>query len=142
MDALILETKREVDRLKAQVKELPKGVPLDTILDPEKIVRLEPERKLLTDAFKMIAYRAESALARLIEPFYARHEEEARKFLQAVFQATADLIPDLEGRTLTVRFHGLANPRATRALRGLCEVVNADNTRYPGTNLQLRFEAP
>lgn len=142
MDALILQTKRQVDRLEARVKELPKQVPLDTILDPDKIVRLEPERKLLTDAFKMIAYRAESELARLVEPFFARHEDEARKFLQTVFQATADLIPDPQNHTLTVRFHGLSTPRATRALRGLCEVVNQSDTPYPGTNLRLRFQAP
>lgn len=142
MDALILDTNSKIDRLKARAKELPKQVPLDSILDPEKIVRLEPERKLLTDAFKMIAYRAESEMARLIEPFFARHEDEARKLLQAVFKATADLIPDPRKRTLTVRFHGLSSPRATRALHGLCDVANLSETRYPGTDLRLRFEAP
>ena len=142
VDALILKKDREVDRLKARVSELPKKVPLDEILDPEEIVRLEPERKLLTDAFKMMAYRAESSLARLIEPFFARHEDEARKFLKSVFQATADLIPDQRRRTLTVRFHGLSNPRSTRALRALCEVVNTTDACYPGTALRLRFEAP
>ena len=105
-------------------------------------MQLERERKLLTDAFKMIAYRAESQLARWVEPFFKRHEEEARKFLQSVFQATADLIPDAQRGTLTVRFHGLSSPRATRALCGLCEVVNATPTCYPGTDLRLHFEAP
>ena len=142
LDALILNKEREIDRLKARVSELPKQVSLDEVLEPDKIVRLEPERKLLTDAFKMIAYRAESSLARLIEPFFARHEDEARKFLQSVFQATADLIPDQRRRRLTVRFHGLSSPRATRALRDLCQVVSATDTRYPGTALRLRFEAP
>lgn len=142
LDALILKKERDVDRLKTRVSELPKKVPLDEVLDPEEIVRLEPERKLLTDAFKMIAYRAESSLARMIEPFFARHEDEARKFLQSVFQATADLIPDERRRTLTVRFHGLANPRGTRALRALCEVVSATDACYPETALRLRFEVP
>lgn len=142
VDALILKKDRKVGRLEARVSELPKKVLLDEVLDPEEIVRLEPERKLLTDAFKMMAYRAESSLARLIEPFFARHEDEARKFLQSVFQATADLIPDQRRRTLTVRFHGLSSPRATRALCGLCEVVNATPTCYPGTNLRLHFHAP
>ena len=90
----------------------------------------------------MIAYRAESSLARLIEPFFARHEDEARKFLKSVFLAPADLIPDQPRRTLTVRFHGLSNPRSTRALRALCEVVNTTDACYPGTALRLRFEAP
>ena len=78
----------------------------------------------------------------MVEPFFARHEEEARKLLQDVFQATADLIPDPQNRTLTVRFHGLSSPRATRALHGLCDVVNVSDTLYAGTDLQLRFEAP
>lgn len=142
MDALILKKDHEIDRLKGRLSKLPKKVPLDEVLDPEEIVRLEPERKLITDAFKMIAYRAESSLARMIEPFFARHEDEARKFLQSVFQATADLIPDERRRTLTVRFHGLANPRSTRALRALCDVVGATDACYPGTALRLRFEAP
>jgi|TARA_B100000315_G_C14563897_1_gene581935 hypothetical protein len=142
LDALILKNEREVDRLKTHVSELPKKVPLDEILDPDEIVRLEPERKLLTDAFKMIAYRAESSLARLIEPFFARHKDEAHKFLQSVFRATADLIPDERRRTLTIRFHGLSNPRSTRALRALCEIVSTTDACYPGTDLRLHFVVP
>ena len=72
---------------------------------------------------------------------FARHGDEARKILQSIFQATADLIPDERRRTLTVRFHGLSSPRATRALRAPCEVVSAVDTCYPGTALRLHFEA-
>ncbi len=105
-------------------------------------MQLERERKLLTDAVKMIAYRAESYMAHWVEPFFARHEDEARKFLQSVFQATADLLPDAKHHTLTVRFHGLSTPRATRALSDLCEIFSAEQVCYPGTDLRLRFEAP
>ena len=142
VDQLLRQREDDIRRLKERRDALPKKVPLDEVLDPEQIVELERERKLLTDAFKMIAYRAESQLARWVGPFFKRHEEEARKFLQSVFRATADLIPDVPCGTLTVRFHGLANPRATRALAGLCEVVNATPTCYPGTELRLHFEAP
>jgi len=142
LDALLLTKEREIDQLKARVSALPKEVPLDEVLETDEIVRLEPERKLITDAIKIIAYRAESSLARLTEPFFARHEDEARTFLKSVFQATADLIPDQRRRTLTVRFHGLSNPRSTRALSALCEVVSTTDICYPGTALRLRFEAP
>ena len=142
VDELLKQRESDIQRLKERRAALPKEVPLDEVLDPEHVVQLERERKLLTDAFKMIAYRAESQLARWVEPFFKRHEEEARKFLQSVFQATADLIPDPQRGTLTVHFHGLANPRATRALAGLCEVVNATTSCYPGTDLRLHFEAP
>ena len=67
---------------------------------------------------------AESALARLLGPLLARQDEEARKFLKSVLQATADLIAEPHEGRLTARFHGLANPRATRALAGLCDRVN------------------
>ena len=142
VDQLLRQREDNINRLQKRRDALPKKVPLDEVVDAEQIVELERERKLLTDAFKMIAYRAESQLARWVSPFYKRHEEEARKFLQSVFRATADLIPDAQRGTLTVRFHGLANPRATRALAGLCEVVNATPTCYPGTELRLQFQAP
>lgn len=96
----------------------------------------------MTDLFKMIAYRAESQMARWLGPLFKRHEDEARNFLQSIFQATADLLPDTSRDTLTVRFHGLSSPRATRALAGLCEIANNTQTCYPGTNLRLCFEAP
>ena len=142
IDAWIRKHEDEIRRLKARRDALPKEVPLDHVLDPKQIVQLERERKLLTDAFKMIAYRAESQLARCVVPVFKRHEDEARKLLQSIFQATADLLPDDRQGTLTVRFHGLSSPRATRALSGLCVMASAKPTCYPGTDLRMVFEAP
>jgi hypothetical protein len=113
-----------------------------TVLAPEAIVKLERERKVLVDAIKLTAFRAESVLARLVEPFFKRHEDEARKLLKTIFQATADIVPDTRTGRLTVRFHGLPTPRATWDLRDLCALVNKDAPTYPGTNLRLAFEAP
>ena len=142
LDQVIARRDEEIDRLELRIAALPKRVTIDSILDPSEIVQLERERKVLVDAIKLIAYRAESALARLMAPLLARHEEETRKFLKTVFQATADIIPDRGARRLTVRFHGLANPRMTRALGELCALVNEHDALYPGTNLRLHFDAP
>lgn len=142
LDELIRKREGEAERIAASIAALPKRVPLDTVLDPDKIVQLERERKVIVDTIKLTAYRAESALARLVEPFFARHQDEARKFLKSVFQATADILPDEKHRQLTVRFHGLASPRATRALADLCALVSEHDVRFPGTDLRLRFEAP
>ena len=73
---------------------------------------------------------------------FKQAEGTGRKLLKSIFQATADVIPDPDARRLTVRFHGLANPRATRALSELCALVNVDAPLYPGTDLRLHFEAP
>lgn len=142
IDQLIEKREAEIGKLAARLTDLPKQVPIDTVLAPEAIVQLERERKVLVDAVKLTAYRAESALARIVEPLFARHEDEARKFLKTIFSATADIIPDQRAGRLTVRFHGLASPRATRALAELCAVINANPSLYPGTALNLWFEAP
>lgn len=142
VDQLLRQRQDHLERLNKRRHALPKKVPLGDVLEPEQIVQLERERKLLTDAFKIIAYRAESQLARWLRPLFKRSEDEGRKFLQSVFQATADLHPDPVRQTLTVRFHGLSSPRATRALTGLCDIANTKQVCYPGTDLRLLFEAP
>jgi Transposase protein/Helix-turn-helix domain len=140
LDQLIGKREAEVEKLADALAALPKEVAIETVLAPEKIVKLERERKILVDAIKLTAYRAESALARLVEPFHRRHEDEARKFLKSIFLATADILPDERGRTLTIRFHGLANPRASRALGELCSLISEKEVCYPGTDLRLRFD--
>ena len=133
LDHLIHQREVEARRLTVRIEELPKHVPIAEVLQAEQIVQLERERKVLVDAIKLTAYRAESALARLVEPFFQRHEDEARKFLKSIFRATADIIPDYRNSKLTVRFHGLASPRATRALAELCALVNENAPLYPGS---------
>ena len=49
-------------------------------------VRLDVERKRIMDAVRMATYNAESALARLVAPHYARAEDEARSLLHEIFQ--------------------------------------------------------
>lgn len=142
LDRIIREREAEIERLQARVAALPRRVAIQQIIEPDKVVQLERERKIFVDAVKLTAYRAETALTRLIEPLFQRHEDEGRKFLKSTFQATADIIPDARARRLTVRFHGLASPRATLALRELCALVNDAGAVYPGTKLRLHFEAP
>jgi transposase len=142
LDQLIEQHDATLKRLTDRIERLPGRVPIGEVRPADTIVRLERERKVLVDLIKLTAYRAETSLARSISSVFNRHDEEARKLLKTIFQATADIIPDQRSRLLTVRFHGLANPRATRALSELCEIVNQNAPTYPGSNLKLHFEAP
>ena len=142
VDEWLRKREQEIARLRARRDALPKEVALDQLLDRGQIVQLERERKTLTDLVKLTAYRAESQMARHLAPVFKRYEDEARQFLQSVFQAPADFLPDPSSGTLTVRFHGLSSPRATRALAALCDIANAKQVSYPGTQLRLHFEAP
>mgnify|MGYP000161405158 FL=1 len=100
-------------------------------------VRIDVERKRIMDAIRMATYNAESSLARLLAPHYARAEDEARSLLREAFKTPADL--EIRGSTLHVRLDPLSAPRRTRAIAGLCEELNATKTIYPGTDLLLVY---
>jgi hypothetical protein len=131
----------ECDRLGEQIAAMEKRVAMKTILDADKIVQHETERKTMTQLIKVVAYRSESCLASMVEPFFARHDEEARAFLKAVFRLPGDLIPDHERHELRVRLYGLANNRSQQALIALCDCLNTQQSIYPGTDLRLVYEA-
>ena len=130
------------ERLAAEIKALPARVPVREVTDGQPIVRLERERKTLTDTFKMVAYRAETQLANLVGPLLPYRDDEARKFMRQVFNLPADLLPDHERSELVVRLHSMTTPRDNRALASLCGVLNDLDFRYPGTKLRLVLEAP
>ncbi|MEE9255084.1 MAG: hypothetical protein V3U43_09120, partial [Pseudomonadales bacterium] len=114
----------ERERLEAELKALPKRVPVRETMDGAPIVKLERERKIITDTFKMVAYRAETQLANLVGPLLPYRDDEARKFMRQVFELPADLLPDYEQGTLVVRMHSMTTPRDNHVLATLCEVLN------------------
>ena len=142
IDQMVQEYDAKLQRLIDRIERLPRRVPVGDVRPSNTIVQLERERKVFVDVIKLAAYRAETSLARHVARVFNRHDEEARKLLKTIFQATADVVPDRPNRRLTVRFHGLASPRATRALGALCEIVNQNAPAYPGSELRLHFEAP
>ena len=87
---------------------------------------------------KLIAYRAETALAAIV-----REESPERTTLAACCAdlccSEADLLPDLEQQKLRVSVHPMSNPRSNREIAHLLEQLNAAEFTYPGTKLQLVY---
>ena len=102
------------------------------------MVRLDAQTKLITHAIRMAAYNAETILARALNGHYARAGDEAYALIREALTASGDIIPG--GGTLTIRLDPLTAPRRTRAIAALCAQLNATATRYPGTQLTLRYE--
>ncbi|MHB1511085.1 MAG: putative transposase [Acidimicrobiales bacterium] len=125
----------EIERLTEAARAIPARVPLATIRP--QAVRITPERKRIHDAIRMATYNAESALARLLGPHYARAEDEARSLLREAFGIPADL--EVVGNELHVRLDTLSAPRRTAAIAGLCADLTATRTIYPGTDLTLVY---
>lgn len=133
--AALRDARAEVARLEAVAKAVPARVPLGDIR-PDA-VRLDIERKRIMDAIRMATYNAESALAGMIAPHYARAEDEARSLLREIFKSPADL--EIQGDKLHVRILPLSGPRRTKAMAALCEELTATETLYPGTDLVIVY---
>ena len=87
----------------------------------------------------MIAYRAETAMANILRDTLS-HPDQARRLLQSLYKTEADLLPNANQGTLTVRLHHMANACSDAAIQKLCEELNATKTQFPRTNLRLVFK--
>ena len=133
-----LENERTV--LKDKMASTPKRLAWDDLPEEQKFERLAPSRKRLTDTVKLVAYRAETALATIVREQLS-HTDEARSLIRDLFRSDADIQPDAAAGVLEVRLHTLANPRSNRALQHLLDHLNAAEFSYPGTNLRLTYTA-
>ena len=125
-----------INTLAADAKAIPARVPLAEAR-PDA-ARLDPERKRIHDAIRMATYNAETALARLVAPYYPRARHEARTLLREIFGTPADL--QIVGDEVHVTINALSAPRRTRALAALCDDLTATRTTYPGTDLTLVYK--
>ena len=133
----IQEAAERVAELAAQQKLLPLRVPLAEARPDQDLVKLSTERKHLTNVLKLVAYQIESDLLNLIRPHYARAEEEGRTLIQTVLQSTATLEPT--DQELRVTLSPLSSHHRSQAVAALCENLNTAETRFPGTDLRMKF---
>ena len=134
----IEQFENELAVLKERKQSTPKHLARDALPESEKFERLKPSRKRLTDTVKMIAYRAETALASIVQEKMS-HADETRSLIRELCRCAADIIPNQTLGVLEVRLHTLANPRSNRAVQRLLDHLNATEYTYPGTNLRLLY---
>lgn len=132
---------READLIekKGKRKTTPKKVPLKDLPQEQRFTRLPTVSKHFVDTIKMIAYRAETALAGLVGQKLQRSMD-VRSLLRQVLQSSANLIPDQAKQTLTVQVHPLTNHAHNAVLKHLCAQLTETETIYPRTDLRLVFE--
>ena len=130
----------ELDALKPQRKTTPKHIAIKDLPEADRFSQLQSDKKHLVDTIKMIAYRAETTLARLAAEKLKRADEDARAWVKGLFQSAVDLRPDPLSKTLTVRVHRQATAAHDRALKHVCEELTATETIYPGSELRLVFQ--
>jgi len=129
----------EVEQLKAERKATARHIPFEQLPEEAKFDRLRVQSKHLVDTIKLIAYRAETAMALQLRETMSRADD-ARSLLRGLYATEADLLPDESNATLTVRLHHQASASADTALQHLCDELNATQSVFPGTNLRLFYE--
>ena len=125
----------EVERLAQAARAIPAKLPLVEVR-PDA-VRLAPERKRIHDAIRMATYNAESALARMLAPHYARAEDERA----ACCTKPSEPRPTSKSSATSSTY---ASPRSQHPAgptpcAGLCDELTATRTLYPGTTLTLVY---
>lgn len=134
----IEQLEHELEEVKRRMKETPQHLKWDELPQENKFERLAPSRKRLTDTVKMIAYRAETAMAGIVREELARTDD-ARSLLRDLFRSEADIFPDTKGGVLHVNVHPMSNARSNRAIQHLLDHLNVAAFTYPGANLQLVY---
>jgi transposase len=127
-----------LDTAQATHRAIPARLPLAQVNPGQQV--LDIQTKLISHAIRIAAFNTATALARAIRVHtgYARANHEAHALVRQALTGSGDIDPG-DG-TLTIRLDPLPTQRATTAIAQLCEHLTATQTRYPATNLILRYE--
>jgi transposase len=119
-------------------RAVPARLPLGQVNPGQQV--LDTQTKLISHAIRIVAFNTATALARdvRVHTGYARANHEAHTLVRQALTGSGDIDPG-DG-VLTVRLDPLPTQRATTAIAQLCEHLTATKTRYPGTDLTLRYE--
>ena len=87
----------------------------------------------------MIAYRAETAMVGLLRR-HLNKPEDGRGLIRELFTASADIVPDPQAGTLTIRIHRMACPAHDKAIGSLLMELTTAQYRHPQTQALMIFE--
>jgi hypothetical protein len=128
----------DLDGAQATHRAIPARLPLAQVNPGQQVLGVQT--KLITHAIRIAAFNTATTLARAIRVHtgYARANHEAHAPGPPGATGSGDIDPG-DG-VLTVRLDPLPTARVTAAIAELCEHLTATQTRYPGTDLVLRYE--
>jgi transposase len=135
----IIQYENQVDDLKAELKEVPHYITWEDLEENDKFHRLLPGRKRLVDTVRMIAYRAETAMANFLKGPTV-DSAAGRRILQDLYVTEADILPYPDKNLLIVRIHGASRPAVNRQLEKLFLHLNDAQLIYPGTGMKIEYQ--
>jgi len=131
--------KAEITALKLQRSKVKQHILIKDLPKEQQFTQLATPAKYFLDTIKMIAYRAETAMANVVREVMSRVDD-ARSLLRSVYQLEADLVPNEIDNTLTVKLHYPANLVSAKTIAHLCDEMNATETEFPGTKMKIIYK--
>ena len=128
-----------INKLKQQRKKSPKHITFDQLSENEKFKQLATDKKHFIDTIKMIAYRAETAIANIIRPEMVR-KDEARSVVRQIFTKDVNLKPDEKNKRLIVELHNLTNEYEDKLAQIICDNLNDTEITFPGTDMKIFYK--
>ena len=122
---------REIKRLKAELKALPKKVPISQVLEAP-LEQCNFERKRFFDEMKLVAYHAEEQLLQILSKSYTGKDR--RVVLHQILHRGTWV--QLRGETLYVQLKPFDRPSVQQAAEALCAALNE---KQPRTLDKFRF---
>jgi len=135
----ISSLKTEIEAIKEKKSAVPRKITYAELPETEKFTNAVNDRKHFLDTIKMIAYRAETAMANIIRTDMS-NPDHARMLLKQIYRSDANIKPDYQKNILTVELHRLNTWNDDRVVQNLCEVLNQTETIFPGTKLVIFYK--
>ncbi|MBF0245424.1 MAG: hypothetical protein HQL31_09165 [Planctomycetes bacterium] len=126
-------------RLCKERKSTPRRIEFKDLPEQDRPMLIAPKRNQFMNTIRIIAYRAETAMAIRLREYLAR-DDDARNVLKDLYSHDGDLLVDRTAKTITVRLHHFTNRMTGRAIAALLDELNQTETVYPGTNLRIFYE--
>ncbi len=138
----------EIQQMQAQEKELlllrseqTYYVKLKDMPPEQQYNKLKTQSKLLLNIIKMICYRAETAVANIVNEKLSSKMDEKRMLVKQIIQTPADILPDYQNNILYITIHSMTNQRYNQVVLKLLEVLNESKAIFPGTELLMVFKS-
>jgi hypothetical protein len=136
----IKQLQKEIDELYQTRKKIAPKIKLSELPEHLQYTQLKTEHKEFINLIKMVAYRAETALVQYLKPFYKDVLNDGRMLIKNLFTTPADIVPNYQNNTLTVKIAGMANPNQKKNIQLLFDELNLTETIFPNTNLMMKYE--
>ena len=99
--------------------------------------RVNRDVRQLMHAFRMAAFRTETALRELVRSTYPRWREDGRTLVRTFLATSGDM--EVKDGELLVTLDQQSAPHRTSLLTDLCAELTRLRTKFPGSDLVLHF---